>query len=121
VRRSVCGVVVAFLFLCLAPPAVAGRGPTPPPKCLVVDTHGNLPSCVYSHGKWTISYNDTPVTDTSPHGSSHDDGGGGTPTGLIALFVIVGVLGISVTTWRVSVARSKTRSVGRHRMTNNVE
>jgi Short C-terminal domain len=75
-----------------------------PHKCLVANQFGQLPSCTRSgNGGWVATY-----PNSGPGGSS----GGGIPSGFIALFVIVGLIGIGVTIWRISLTRRMATNAG---------
>ena len=70
-----------------------------PPKCLRMDENGSLPVCTqYPDGSWGVDYPDATTA-----------GAGG---GFAALFVIVLVLGIIGTIWKVSTARRMARDSG---------
>jgi hypothetical protein len=70
-----------------------------PDGVVVPDEHGTLPTCtVADDGTVTLDYPDAP--------------GAGMPASFVALFVLVLVLGIAGTAWRVSTARSLARRSG---------
>lgn len=74
-----------------------GDGDNPPDWCFRAKADGSLPTCSYVDGQWHRSYDDSGL------GSS---GGGGIPGWFIGLFVLAAVIGVAVTVYKVSMARS---------------
>lgn len=85
--------------------AASAGGSNPPPKCFRTNAAGDLPTCRSDGGgTWTVSYDDG--------FAGGGAGGGGIPSGFIALFVIAAIAGLGVTIWRVSMARNLARQAG---------
>ncbi|HVT64989.1 MAG TPA: SHOCT domain-containing protein [Mycobacteriales bacterium] len=107
-RRS--WVAIALLLLMFAGPigvasaAPADTGPKPPPKCFV-QKNFELPTCSYANGQWTVEYPDDGGFD--PGGS-----GPGIPAGFVALMILIALIGLGATIWRVSTVRRLARDAG---------
>ncbi|MBZ5736975.1 SHOCT domain-containing protein [Nocardioides mangrovi] len=72
-----------------------GGGDNPPDWCFQANAQGDLPTCTYD-GSWHRSY------DGGGLGGGAD---GGIPGWFIALFVLVAVVGVLITVYKVSMAR----------------
>lgn len=94
----------AAAWLAVATTGSGGPSDTPPDWCLAPNADGDLPECVYVDGAWVRSF---------------DEGFGpglgassGVPSGFGVFFVIVLLLAIGGTVWRVSTARRLARNAG---------
>lgn len=107
-RRAVTTALFALLFaavpVTIGSAAPRDSGPTPPAKCFV-QKNFQLPTCSYANGEWTVDYPDS--DGFGPGGS-----GPGIPTGFVVLIVLVVLVGIGGTVWRVSTARRLARDAG---------
>lgn len=77
----------------------------PPAKCFRTNEYGDLPTCTYSGGKWTRTYD-----------SGFEPMGAGGGDGFVAVFVLFAVVGLALAIggamWRVSTARRMAREAG---------
>ncbi len=96
--------VVASLGLVAltATAAHAAGEPDPPPKCFRANDVGELPTCTWTGSSWEVSYD----------GGFLGDAGAGIPSGFGVLFVLVALVGIGLTIWRVSLARQMATESG---------
>lgn len=74
--------------------------PPTPAKCFRVNDDMQMPTCTYSGGEWTVSYDEGPSA------------GGGAPAGFSVLIVLALLAGIAFTVWKVSTARRMARAGG---------
>jgi hypothetical protein len=103
-RLAVLGSLVVAIWAVPAARA-AGIAAHFPHKCLVANEFGDLPTCTRSgSGGWVAVYPNSGI-DGSTSGT-------GFPSGFIALFVIVALIGIGVTIWRISLTRRMAQSAG---------
>lgn len=80
---------------------VAPDPDNPPNWCFQPNQDGELPTCSFVDGQWHRTFDGGPSMG-SGFGS---EPGSGVPGAFVALFLLVLVLGIAGTIWRVSVAR----------------
>ncbi|HSJ20692.1 MAG TPA: hypothetical protein VK964_08975 [Nocardioidaceae bacterium] len=103
--RFVAFVAILMAVLVSAPTATAAGEPPPPPKCFTSNGMGELPTCTWDGQRWKVSY----------EGSMPGGFGGpevGVPPGFVAFGVLVVLVGVALSLWRVILARQVARDAG---------
>jgi hypothetical protein len=103
--RFVAFVAVLMAVLVSSPAASAMDEPPPPPKCFASNDMGELPTCTWNGQRWKVSYEDS-----MPGGFMGPEVG--FPPGFVAFGVLVVLVGVAVSLWRVSLARQVARDAG---------
>jgi hypothetical protein len=103
--RLVTFVAVLVAVLASAPAASAAGEPPPPPRCFASNGVGELPTCTANGESWKVSYEDG-----MPGGLMGLEVG--FPPGFVAFGVLVVLVGVAVSLWRVSLARQVARDAG---------
>ena len=95
-RRRPLAVLTTLVVTGLLPASQAVAEPNPPPKCFRMNATGDLPTCTWDGHSWSVDY------PSSTYGT-------GAPGWFVPLFVLVLIVGIGITVWRVTTARQLAR------------
>ena len=104
-RRLLTVVPGSLVLLAFGATAAYAGDPSPPAKCFDTNAAGDVATCTYVNGQWTVSYQDA-----FPGDSMGGSGGFGTMFGVVVVLILV--IGIGTTIWRVSTARQLARQAG---------
>jgi hypothetical protein len=107
-RRLLTVVPGSLVLLAAGMTAAHASEPSPPAQCFVPDAAGDLPDCAFVNGDWSVSY---PAS--FPDGNMGGFGGfGGVGVMFGGLFVLILLIGVGMTVWRISTARQLATQAG---------